>query len=400
MIDPREKQKPQKIRSIKLGQVISIISGAPFKSELFNGIGNGLPLIRVRDVNTGPAGVFYSGEFSKEHLVATGDLLVSMDGDFKAIKWIHGYGLLNQRVCKVVPEEKVLNKHYLEQFLPKALSDIHRETTFTTVKHLSTKSIRDIEIPLPSLEDQTRIAHLLGKVEELIAQRKQHLQQLDDLLKSVFLEMFGDPVRNEKEWDIVGINTVCHDIFLGLTNKVDYVETGGYPLIRATDIKDGKLSFENARYISAAQHKKITKNRISKRGDILVSKSGTLGTTAIVDSDEEFTTYESIITIQINPKKLVNHYLNALLKNQNFQIKMLGGKTGGTVGHLNLLMFREITLPAPAIGLQNKFATIVEKVEILKSRYQQSLADLEALYGALSQQAFKGELDLSRVRLD
>ena len=62
--------------------------------------------------------------------------------------------------------------------------------------------MNNIEIPLPPLDDQKRIAHLLGKVEGLIARRKQHLQQLDDLLKSVFLEMFGDPVRNEKEWDI------------------------------------------------------------------------------------------------------------------------------------------------------------------------------------------------------
>lgn len=381
-----------------LGSVISIAKGK--KHEITDAPSNkSKRLIGIDDLRNDDL-IRYTNDASGTEAISD-DVLIAWDGANAGTIGYGKNGYIGSTIARLrIKADIQLFTPFLGMYLKTKFGYLRQTATGATIPHINRNALESIPLPPIKFDDQIRVAHLLSKVEELMAQRKQYLPQLDDLLKSIFLEMFGDPVRNEKGWDIVGIDTVCNDIFLGLTNKVDYVETGGYPLVRTTDIKGGKLSFENAKYISAAQHKKITKNRISKRGDILVSKSGTLGTTAIVDVDEEFTTYESIITIQVNPKLLVNHYLNALLKNQNFQIKMLGGKTGGTVGHLNLLMFREITLPVPTIELQNKFSSIVEKVEGIKTRYQQSLADLEILYGALSQRAFKGELNLSRVPLD
>jgi len=127
------------VRIRQLGSHIKILSGYPFKSNLFNENGEGLPLIRVRDVNTGFAGVFYSGNYPKEFLIDNGDILISMDGDFKCIEWQNGPALLNQRVCKIIPNSRELSRKYLLHSLPKALSEIHSKTIFTTVKHLSTK---------------------------------------------------------------------------------------------------------------------------------------------------------------------------------------------------------------------------------------------------------------------
>lgn len=108
---------------VQLGDLVEIVSGAPFKSDLFNDEGKGLPLIRVRDVNTGPAGIFYSGEFARQFVIENGDLLISMDGVFTCVAWQHGRALLNQRVCKIVPNEKRLSRNYLRLFLPKALRE-------------------------------------------------------------------------------------------------------------------------------------------------------------------------------------------------------------------------------------------------------------------------------------
>ena len=88
-----------------------------------------------------------------------------------------------------------------------------------------------------------------------------------------------------KEWISVPITSVTKEIFLGLTSKVDYVASGGYPLVRASDIAKGKLDLSNVKYISAKQHKDLTKYRRASRNNVLVSKSGSLGVCAIVDTD-------------------------------------------------------------------------------------------------------------------
>lgn len=100
------------------------------------------------------------------------------------------------------------------------------------------------------------------------------------------------------EWQISSITDICSDIFLGLTTKVDYVQSNGVPLVRAKDINSGRLLFEETLQISKRQHRDLTKYRRANKGDVLVSKSGTLGICALVDTDREFSIYESIIVMK------------------------------------------------------------------------------------------------------
>lgn len=391
---------------IKLGQAIKLVSGAPFKSELFNEVGEGLPLIRVRDVNTGPAGVFYSGDFLQEHLINTGDLLVSMDGDFKAIRWAHGTGLLNQRVCKITPDEDVLNGRYLEKFLPKALAEIHRETTFTTVKHLSTKVIREIEIPLPPLDDQVRIAHLLGKVEVLLAERKQHLQKLDDLLKSMFLGMFGDPILNPHGFPVRKLSefyvnpkegTKCGPF--GSALKKEELVNGGVPVWNMDNItSNGRMELPFRMWITADKYEELTAYSV-KDGDVIISRAGTVGKMCVARMNEQPAIISTnLIRVRLGNELRPLHFVSLMLYCKG-RVGRLKTGADGAFTHMNTGVLDSLEFPYPSIELQDQFAAVVEKVEAIKSCHQQSLTDLEAFHGALSQQAFKGELDLSRVAL-
>jgi len=170
----------------------------------------------------------------------------------------------------------------------------------------------------------------------------------------------------------VKLSEICDEIFLGLTSKVDYVEKGGFPFIRATDINTSKLRFDNVRYISETQHKKLTSRRLTKKGDVLVSKSGTLGTCAIVDVDTEFSTYESIITIQPKPQLLSNKFLLQILRDVGVQKRMIGARVGGIVGHLNLMTFRKLLIPLPSFVEQNEISKslslIDEKLVLLSKK--------------------------------
>lgn len=268
---------------------------------------------------------------------------------------------------------------------------------------ISLGDIQSYEIPVPDqLDDQIRIAHLLGKVEGLIAQRKQHLQQLDDLLKSVFLEMFGDPMRNEKKW----ITHPFSSLFslhprIGTTTPVS--NDGTIPVIRVGELGEFQVKFSNCKKVNL-EKKEMDKCRVTK-GDILLARAiasqGHLGKASLITHLEQDTAFDShVMRIRFKAELTAPEFAYHWLKSSGGRTLFLkaSGRTSVQF-NINSKQISSITMPLPPIDLQNQFAVIVEKVEGIKSRYQQSLSDLETLYGALSQQAFKGKLDLSRVPL-
>jgi type I restriction enzyme, S subunit len=260
------------------------------------------------------------------------------------------------------------------------------------LKHISKDYLANIQIPLPPLPTQQKIASILDAADSLRQKDKALLAKYDELTQSLFLDMFGDIILNNKLFNIHKISDVCKELFLGLTSKVDYVETGGFPLVRATDINKGVLDLRNVKYISEVQHKKLTSRRITKRGDVLISKSGSLGTCAIVNTDIQFSTYESIFTVRVNQEYLNNTFLVYMIRNDSFQRKLLGNQVGGTVAHLNLNMFRDFEFPLPPLNLQTQFAERVQAIEVQKAKAQASLEKSEELFNSLLQKAFKGEL--------
>jgi len=267
--------------------------------------------------------------------------------------------------------------------------------------------IESFEIPVPhSLDDQIRIAHLLGKVEGLIDQRKQHLQQLDDLLKSVFLEMFGDPVRNEKGWGKKQFSELLDDIESGKSPKCEAREAV------ADEWGVLKLGAVTRCRFDENENKALPQNVLPsvrdevKAGDLLFSRKNTYDLVAacayVFKARPKLLMPDLIFRFVFKKNAEINPiFIWKLLicDSQRKRIQSLAAGAAGSMPNISKANLKTVLLPIPPWPLQNQFATIVEKVEGIKSLYQQSLTDLEALYGALSQQAFKGELDLSRVLL-
>nr|WP_321401667.1 restriction endonuclease subunit S [uncultured Desulfobacter sp.] len=285
-------------------------------------------------------------------------------------------------------------KHVLIQFPPSILI---KDPAYPSI---SLDEIRGYNIPVPEeFEDQKRIAHLLGKVEGLISRRKQHLQQLDDLLKSVFLEMFGNPVRNENGWRIESLGDLAN-IERGRFSprpRNDPKYYGGlYPFIQTGDISrsDGRLRD----YTQTLNEFGIKVSKEFKVGTIVIAIVGaTIGETAIL----EIPTYAPDSVIGITPKKgkkeTESVFIEFVLR---FWKPVLRDRAPEAArANINIQTLRPLPIIWPQNENRKKFAIIVAKIEGIKSRYQQSLTDLEHLYGALSQKAFKGELDLSRIPL-
>lgn len=284
----------------------------------------------------------------------------------------------------------VLIKYLYYFFLKRKFNDV---ISGSAQPQITGQGLTKVEIPLPPLAEQKRIAAILDKADAIRRKREQAVQLADDFLRAVFLDMFGDPVMNPKGFPISKLGDFCEDLFLGLTSKVDYIDgRDGFPLIRAKDINTGELSLDGARYISEKQHQKLTKNHLTRKGDLLVSKSGTLGTCAIVRTDREFSTYESIFTVRPSKTKLDIHYLIHLLQNKGFKERLVGNKVGGTVAHLNLKMFRDFEIGIPPIELQTLFSKTIIKCETKLEKYRKSSLESDFLFNSVSQKAFSGKL--------
>ena len=266
------------------------------------------------------------------------------------------------------------------------------------------KFLKEKKIPIPydgvkpSIDDQIRIAHLLGKVEGLIARRKQHLQQLDELLKSVFLEMFGDPVRNEKGWNCDSMANIS-DSRLGKMRDKKFI-TGKHlrQYIGNSNVQWFRFVFEDLLEMDFDEReRKIFK---LEYGDFLVCEGGEIGRCAIWKNEIDDCYFQKALhRVRFDTKIVIPEYVAYVFLLYSLFNGFKNVTSKATIAHLTGEKLKETKIPIPPISLQNQFAAIVEKVEGIKIRYQKSLTELENLYGALSQKAFKGELDLSRVPL-
>jgi len=141
---------------VRLGDVVSILNGFPFPSSQFKK-GVGTRLLRIRDLLGSETDACYEGDYDPTYLVQPGELVVGMDGDFNSALWAGRVALLNQRVCKLTPHDRFYDRRFLAYVLPGYLNAINAETSSITVKHLSSRTVEDIPLPLPPLKEQTRI---------------------------------------------------------------------------------------------------------------------------------------------------------------------------------------------------------------------------------------------------
>lgn len=278
---------------------------------------------------------------------------------------------------------------YLYYFIETYMGRLRRDAIGGIIKYIKLGHLTSAEIPLPPLKDQIRIAHLLGKVEALITQRKQHLQQLDDLLKSVFLEMFGDPVRAEHG----RVLTTIGDSVEIQSGQVDPREL---PYSEMLHVGGANIESETGNFLNLQQAK--YESLIS--GKYLFDSSYILYSKIRPNLNKvSKPAFQGICSADIYPIRpvagLLNRdFLRLLLMSKGFLNYTANNSDRANIPKINRKALIAFSFYRPSIEAQHQFSIVVEKVEGLRLQSQQSLMDLEALYGALSQQAFNGQLVL------
>jgi type I restriction enzyme S subunit len=350
----------------KLIDICDIQYGYAFDSAYFTENSCYPPLARIRDVKRGYSETYYSGGYSEEYILASGDLLVGMDGEFNIARWKCDGALLNQRVCRLLAK-KGTNEEYLRFAMMKVLKEIERRTAFVTVKHLSAKELNKLQLVVPDLSTQNKVAEILSRLEKIIGLRRQELKRLDDLIKARFVEMFGDPILNPKGWEMVAVGDIVTDVRYGTSKPA--VEGGKYPYLRMNNLtSDGHLDLKDLKYIDISDDE--IEKCVVRKGDVLFNRTNSIelvGKTAVFDLPEDMVIAGYIIRVRLNEKllpEIFSQYMNLeAIKS------ILRGMAKGAVNqaNINAQELQSIKVYIPSMELQNQFVEMKEQVD--KSKF-------------------------------
>jgi len=250
-----------------------------------------------------------------------------------------------------------------------------------------------IEIPLPPLPIQQKIAAILDQADALRKKDQQLLAKYDELLQAVFYDMFGDPVKNEKGWEKLNGDEYSEKISVGVViQPASYYVEKGVIALRSLNIRPNKIVLENLVHFSEEANKNQLHKSILKENDVVIVRTGATGTAAVVPKELDGCNCIDLIIVRPD-KNIINSIYLSLFFNSDFGKNIVSGKeVGGIQKHFNIGAIKSLKIPIPPIKIQTRFAIIVKNIQQQKEQVKQQTEHSENLFQSLLQRAFKGEL--------
>ena len=377
----------------KLTDICDIQYGYAFDSKCFTEDSSYPQLVRIRDVKKGYSETYYSGDYPKEYILTEGDLLIGMDGEFNIARWKCSGALLNQRVCKLTAKVGT-NEEYLRFAMSKSLKEIEKRTAFVTVKHLSAKELNKLELDVPELSKQDKIADTLSRLERIIEAREEELEKLDDLIKARFVEMFGS--IHDGRFDMKTLleivnddkNSIKRGPFGGALKKEDFVEDGYLVYEQRHAIHN---DFEYAKYyITQEKYEGMIGFKVVP-GDLIISCSGvTLGRIAEVpEGAKEGIINQALLKLSLNPHIMMNTFFIQQFRGEEIQNILFGFSRGSGIPNMpSMSEVKAVKFICPPLELQKEYCDFVHQVDKSKVVVQKALDETQILFNSLMQQYF------------
>ena len=275
---------------------------------------------------------------------------------------------------------------------PYFIQDMVRLSSGASYPAVSDSIIKAYKIPLPALEEQKSIAAILDKADAIRRSRQKAIALTEELLRSTFLDMFGDPVTNPKGWKVKPLSELCTKITDG-THKTPTYVADGISFLSAKNVKAHKIDWVNTKFIEEKEHNSLINRCHPESGDILLTKSGSIGAAAIVDRNTSFSLFESLALIKIADKKIVSSiFLASLLNSQSIKGFYARNTKGVAIKHLHLVDIRKLPIIVPPKSQQEVFVKMTDSIKSLESRVNKHYLCSDNLFNSLLQKAFRGEL--------
>jgi type I restriction enzyme, S subunit len=373
---------------VRLGDVLEVQSGFAFKKEFFTHQ-EGVPLIRIRDLDAEDTETKYNGPYREEFLVSRGDFLIGMDGEFRCHIWKGTKSLLNQRVCRLRNFASSIVPMYLYYGIQRYLSTIEAQTAFVTVKHISGRQIEEIEMPLPAVDDQQRIVDLLSRAENIVRMRREAEARAKEIIPALFLDMFGDPATNPKGWASRKIGEAA-DVQGGLqvTTKRASLPLE-VPYLRVANVHRTHLNLSEIKLMRVTDAE-LGRTRLLP-GDLLVIEGhgnpAEIGRVGIWPGGIDPCVHQNhLIRVRCRPECFRPTYAWAYLNSIAGRRTLLReGKTTSGLNTISLSNVKRVNVPRPPIVLQGHFEKQVREITGLQaSQDTASILALQAFQSLLA----------------
>ena len=302
-------------------------------------------------------------------------------------------GICSTDILPVRPGPK-LDRSFLAHSLrqPRLVDFASSRSTGANLPRLSPKALGAFEIPLPTLDEQKRIAGILDQADALRRLRAQALDKLNTLGQAIFHEMFGDPLNDHLStagWVCEPLDRNTH--YIDYRGKTPPKAEDGIRLITAKNVRMGSINLEPMEFIESEAYDTWMTRGFPQKGDVLFTTEAPLGNVAILDSSEKLVVGQRLITMQPDQSKILSEYLAFFLRSHGFVRKMIENSSGSTVRGIKSRLLKKIEICYPPLHTQSQFAKSLHQVTKLAKRAEISKMSSECLFASLQHCAFRGE---------
>ena len=380
---------------MKVGDLFKIIKGKKVKEVYFEKKDGLVRYIQIDDLRSDDQ-IKYTNNDPNYVFCSEDDLVIAWDG---ANAGTIGFGLSGVigstlAVLKKKDSSIKFDTGYVGRFMKTKSAYLREKCTGATIPHIQKGILENIEIPLPPLHIQKQIAQVLDEADALIQKRKLAIAKLDELVQSVFLEMFGDPVSNPKAWKLEKLKklgTLGRGVSKHRPRNDPKLLGGKYPLVQTGDVaRSGIYLYE---YNQTYSELGLRQSKMWPKGTLCITIAANIADASILTFDACFP--DSVVGF-IPERELTNcEYIYCWISHLKRYIEEKAPQVAQK--NINLTILSDLDVPVPPINLQNQFAMIVSQIESQKHHMQKQLAKLEENFNALLQRAFKGELQFRQA---
>ena len=300
--------------------------------------------------------------------------------------------LFSTGFCAVRANESVMIADLLYHLLSSEqfLTQKDQNSSGATQKAITNTGLKKITIQVPDLEEQRVLAAKLDCIEQMMAKRRIQIEYFDQLVKSRFIELFGDPVANDKNWPIEELDSICSAIVDCPHSTPSYTaENTGYMCIRSSIVKKNHILWDEIEYIPEHEYRQRILRKKPEKGDIIYTREGAiLGIAAMIDRNCNVALGQRSMLLSPNNSICLPQFLSVAMNFDSFLRKALGGISGSASPHINVGDIKAFAIILPPIALQEQIVTFVEQTDNSKLAIHESLKRLEILKKSLMQKYF------------
>ena len=355
----------RQMKYVMLKDVCTIKMGQSPDSDSYNDNGEGVPFFQGNADFGERYPVTRKWCSTPTKMAVPDDILISVRAPIGAMNYAKEECCIGRGLAALTPDKTKVSPEFIFWLLKGKNAELNSKGTGSTFKAIGRKVLEETKVPDIPLEKQLEYSGTLEKVYAVIQHRKSELQMLDNLIKARFVEMFANW---KKKYLAEPLGEYLQDITYGFTNPMPDAEEGPWK-ITAKDVVNGIVNLDTARKTLQESYDKLTEKSKPQLGDVLLTKDGTLGRTAVVEIGG-MCVNQSVAVLRIN-EKILPKYLSILLQMPKYQRDMIADAGGGTIKHIYITKVVKMPIVVPSIEEQNTFLDFVNQVD--KSKFKEKL---------------------------